>query len=122
MVACVYQTPGSCSLAFLDDFLSSLTSSFIICGIFNIHVDTDCIGQQKFIYLLDSSNLVQRVNKPTHLHNYILDLILSPSDSNFVSNVTVGDLVSDHALVKCRLDCSYPALPKVDSISYRTCH
>ena len=44
-------------------------------------------------------------------------MILSPSDSNLVSNVTVGDLVSDHALVKCRLDFACPALPKVGSIS-----
>ena len=48
VVACVYHTPGSCSSAFSDDFLLfcgfllSLTSSFIICGDFNVHVDTDC--------------------------------------------------------------------------------
>ena len=51
-----------------------------------------------------------------------LDLILSPSDSNLVSNVTVGDSVSDHALVKCHLDFACPALPKVDSISYCRYH
>ena len=96
VVACVYRTPGSCSSAFLDDFLffcdflSSLTSS-IICGDFNVHVDTDCIDQRKFLNLLDTSNLAQNVNKSTHLHGHILDLILSPSDSSFVSNVTVGE-------------------------------
>ena len=46
VVACVYCTPGSCSSAFLDDFLffcgflSSRTSSFIICRDFNVHVNT----------------------------------------------------------------------------------
>ena len=96
VVACVSCTPGSCSSAFPDDFpsffcgfLSSLTSSFIICGDFNVHVDLDCIDQKKILDLLDSSNLVQSVNKPTHLHGHILELILGPSDSNFVSNVTV---------------------------------
>ena len=128
VVACVYRTPGSCSSIFLDDFLffcgflSSLTSSFIICGDFNDHVDTDYIDQRKFLNLLDTSNLAQNVNKPTHLHGHILDLILSPSDSSFVSNVTVGEMVSDHALVKCHLDFSCPAIPKVDSISYCRCH
>ena len=81
-------------------FLSSLTSSFSICGDFNVNVDTDCIDQRKFLNPLDTSNLAQNVNKSTHLHGYILDLILSPSDSSFICNVTVGDLVSDHALVK----------------------
>ena len=127
-MACVYRTPGSCSSAFLDDFLHfcgfllSLTSSFIICGDFNVHVDTDCIDQRKFLNLIDTSNLAQNVNKSTHLHGHLLDLILSPSDSSFVSNVTVGEMVSDHALVKCHLDFACPAIPKVDSISYRRYH
>ena len=60
------------SCFFFGGFLSSLTSSFIICGDFNIHVDTGCIDQQKFLNLLDSSNLVQIVNKPTHFHGHIL--------------------------------------------------
>ena len=82
-------------------------------------MDTDCIDQRKFLNLLDTSNLAQNVNKSTHLHGHILDLVLSPSDSSFVSNVTVGEMVSDHALVKCHLDFACPAIPKVDSISYR---
>ena len=36
--------------------------------------------------------------------------------------MTVGDLASDHALVKCHLDLSCPAIPKVDSISYHRYH
>ena len=71
VVACVYHTPGSCFSAFLDDFLffcgflSSLTFSFIICGDFNVHVDTDCIDQRKFQNLLNTSNLAQNV-KPIY--------------------------------------------------------
>ena len=126
VIAYVYRTPGLCSLAFLMTscfcgFLSSLISSFTICD-FNVHVDTDCIDQQKFLNLVDSSNLVQSVNKPTHLHGHILDLILSPSDSNFVGNVKVGDLVLDHTLVKCHLNFACPALPKIGSIYYRRCN
>ena len=58
----------------------------------------------------------------THLYGHILDLILSPSDSNFSSDVTVSDLISDHALVKCRLDFACPVLPKVSGISYHRYH
>ena len=85
-------------------------------------MDTDCINPRKFLNLLDTSNLDQNVNKSPHLHGHILGLILSPSDSSFVSNVTVGELVSDHALVKCHLSFACPAIPKVDSISYRRYH
>ena len=38
------------------------------------------------------------------------------SIDSFISNVTVGDLVSDHALVKCHLDFACPAIPKVNTI------
>ena len=110
-MACVYHTPGS-----------SLTSSFTICGNFRVHVNTNCIDQKKILNLFDTSNLVQNVNKCTHLHGHILDLILSQSDSSFVINVTVGEMVSDHALVKCHLDLACPAISKVDSISYCRYH
>ena len=46
LVACVYYPPGSCSNPFYDEFytlvefLSSTNSYFIICGDFNIHIDT----------------------------------------------------------------------------------
>ena len=40
------------------------TPSFVICDDFNIHVDTDCIDQQKFLNPLDSSNLLQSVINP----------------------------------------------------------
>ena len=57
-----------------------------------------------------------------HLHGHILDLLLGPSNSSFVSNVTVGEMISDHALVKCHLDFAYLAIPKVDSISHCRYH
>ena len=68
-------------------------------------------------YLLDTSNLTQNVNIYTHFHGHIMDLILSPSDSSFVSSVTIIDLVSDHPLVKYYLDFACHAIPKVDSMS-----
>ena len=85
-------------------------------------MDTDCTDQQKFLNLLDSSNLLQSVNKPTHLHGHILDLILSPSDSNFMSDVTVCDFISDHPLGKCHLDFACPVLLKLSGISYHRYH
>ena len=126
MVACVYCTPASCSSAFLDDFLFFVDSyhllllSVIVCGDFKGHVNKDCTDERKFLDLLDSCNVVQSVNKLTHLHGHILDLILSPSDSNFVCYITVG--ISDHALVNCHLAFACPALPEIGSISYRRYH
>ena len=43
----------------------------------------------------------------------ILDLILTPSDSSFISNVTVSDLVLDHALEKFHPDFACPVVRKL---------
>ena len=60
--------------------------------------------------------------KSTPLHGHILCLIFSPSDSSLISNVTVGNLVSDHRLVKCHLDFTCPVISKTYSISYHRYH
>ena len=71
-------------------------------------------------YFQPSSN---REKKSTRLHGHILCLILSPSDSSLISNVTVGNLVLDHTLVKkCDPDITCPAIPKIYSISYHRYH
>ena len=92
LVACVYHPPGSCSNPFyvefytLVEFLSSTNSSFIICGDFNIHIDTTARDSVIFLNILDSCNITQHVHSATHLHGHTLDLILT-SDSSLVSNV-----------------------------------
>ena len=61
-IACVYRPPGSCSDEFLDQFLnlfeylSSVSSSFLMCGDFNIHVDTSSSDSTKFLNCLDLAN------------------------------------------------------------------
>ena len=61
-------------------FLSSVDCNYFICGDFNIHIDVPCTDSYKLESLLESCNLTQSVNNTAHLHGYILDLILSPSD------------------------------------------
>ena len=108
-LACIYRPQGSCNCNFLEEFmslvgyLSSINSSYNICGDFNIHVDVPVSNGYKFITFLDSCDLKQLVNKPTHLHGQILDLILSPSDQDTIADVKICDFVSDHALVKCKI-------------------
>ena len=74
MLACVYRPLGSCSDEFFDQFLnlfeylSSVSSSFFMCGDFNIHVDTISSDSTKFLNCLDSCNITQHVHTPTYLH------------------------------------------------------
>ena len=128
MIACVYGPPGSCSDEFLDQFLnffeylSSVSSSFLMCGDFNIHVDTSSSDSTKFLNCLDSCNIAQHVHSPTHLHGHILDLVLAPTEPKVVSNVRVGGFFSDHAVVHGQLDFASPTAPKSNTITFRRYH
>ena len=81
--------PGSCTCKFQEEFmsfvgfLSSINSSYHIFGDFNIHVDVPGGDGYKFMTFLDSCDLKQFVNQPTHLLGHTLDLILSPSELGY---------------------------------------
>ena len=70
-------------------FLSSVDRNY--CDDFNIHVHTD---SYKLESLLESCNLTQSVNDPTHLHGHILDLILSASDQDMCVHVDICEFIS----------------------------
>ena len=127
LVACVYRPPGSCSNPFYDEFhtlvefLASMNSSFIICGDFNIHIDTTSRDSVNFLNTLDSCNITQHVHSATHLHGHTLDLILT-SDSSLVSNVVVSDYISDHAMIKCQVETPTTAKSQANRVTYRRYH
>ena len=102
-------------------FLSSINSSYHIFGDFNIHVDVPGGDGYKFITFLDSCDLKQFVNQPTHLLGHTLDLILSPSDQDTIID-TIGDFVSDHALVKCSSIVPHQAAHTQNKVKYRRYH
>ena len=128
VLTCVYRPPGSCSESFLDQFLnlleylSSVSPSFLICGDFNIHVDTSSNDSIKFQNCLESCNITQNVQTATHLHGHILDLVLTPTDASVISNVRVAEFISDHALVLAQLDSVNPPSHKAKVVTFRRYH
>ena len=128
VAACVYRPPGSCTTQFLEDFLalsgflSSTGSRFIICGDINVHLDIECGNRSRFNDILQCCGLVQSVSGPTHLLGHTLDVLISPCDSDFVRNVSVGDFTSDHAAIRCQLDFSHPSTSIDKWVSYRRYH
>ena len=128
LLACVYRPPGSCTWKFQEEFmsfvsyLSSINSSYHIFGDFNIHVDVPGRDGYKFTTFLDSCDLKQFVNQPTHLLGHTLDLILSPSDQDTIIDVKIGDFVSDHALVKCSIILPHQAAHTQNKVKYRRYH
>ena len=77
-----------------------MSQNSFICGDFNIHADTTSKDIEKVLKFVEPCNINQQVHKPTHLHEHIIDLTLTPDDASVVSNVRVSEFISDHALVR----------------------
>ena len=97
-------------------------SRFILCGDINVHLDVECGDRSRFNNILQCCGLVQSVCGPTHLLGHTLDVLISPCDSDFVHNVSVGDFISDHAAIRCQLDFSHPSTSIDKWVSYRRYH
>ena len=125
---CVYRPPSSCMAQFLEDFLAlsgflaSIGPNFIICGDINVHLDVECGDRSRFNGILQCCSLIQGVSDPTHILGHTLDVLISPGDSDFVCNVSVGDFNFDHAAIRCQLDFSHPSTCIEKMVSYCRYH
>ena len=93
----------------LLDIVSIYSSTVIICGDFNVHVDdaSDTSACQ-FTDLLDALNLLQHVNDSTQTQGHTLDLIIT--QPCFIPDHVNVDLpiISDHSLITCNLSLPRP--------------
>ena len=123
----VYRPPNSSQSAFLVDFqlfisfLSTLSSPIVITGDFNLHMDRSSPYSNGFKELLNSCDLKQHVDKPTHIHGHILDLVITPSDLQ-ISGLHVGDCLSDHFLISFGIDLFFSTRSPSKEITLRHYH
>lgn len=100
----VYRPPKTNKnfIAEFSEFLGGLMLKYdriLIVGDFNVHVccPAETLSRD-FLNLIDSYNLVQYVNSPTHIHGHTLDLVLSYG--LIVSDLeTIDNGFSDHKAV-----------------------
>ena len=119
-VLSLYRPPQFSVPLFERDFTSLLESHclsgppIVLLGDINIHINNaDNAYTRKYIELLASFNMVQHVNEPTHEKGHTLDHIISRnSDSLRISDVEVGECISDHSLVKCKISFPKVTVPK----------
>ena len=72
-----------------------------------------------FLNCLESCNIIQHVQKPTHLHGLILILILTPDDFSVVSDVQLIEFISDYALLLGQLNFISPSVPRSKNVITR---
>ena len=124
----VYQPPASSVVKFFEDFLSyvgflsSLSSSFVICGDFTFHVDTMSPTVSEFKSVMDSSCLSQYIDFPTHLHGHTLDLLTAPSEFSAISDVKGSGFISDHKIISCVVDFPSSDTPMQKVVTFRQHH
>ena len=102
----------------LLDELLALPGELVVCGDFN------CPGQaasvdERLLEVLESRDLVQRVDRPTHQDGNTLDLLIDLDGSNVVTEVRVVDAgLSDHFVVLTDLHVQRPKA-EVQQYSFR---
>ena len=127
----VYRPPpnnknGLKSSDFFDEFTSFASAiaashhDVLIVGDINLHLDKkENKDACEFITILDSYELEQHVNEPTHTLGHILDVVISKKHSQLVESVSVSDQgISDHFVVKFNILDKKPS-PVEKTVSYR---
>ena len=124
----VYRPPASSVVKFFEDFLSyvdflsSLSSSFVICCDFNFYVDTMSPTVSEFKSVMDSCCLSQYIDFPTHLHGHTLDLLMAPSEFSATSDVKGSGFISDHKIISCVVDFPSSDTPMQKVVTFRQYH
>ena len=116
----IYRPPSNSVHEFCKDFakvtdtLNVQKGNLVIVGDMNVHVDNpQNHNVAQFLDVLDTSNLVQHVDKPTHNQGHTLDLVLTRSSELIISDITYNhSVISDHAMVVCHVSIAKPCAPK----------
>ena len=88
--------------------LITKSGSITLLGNFNIKVnEEDDYDSINFVDFLSAFGLQNRVTFPTHRLGNILDLILVEEGTNHITHTSMGDLFSDHRIVRFKLATSH---------------
>ena len=120
----IYRPPSSSTPTFFEQFQTFLedihhtTKNLAIIGHFNHHLETTCSNSKTFYSLIDSFDLSQKVNFPTHIHRHTLDQVLTKSNNDNISNV----YYTEHFSVSFTLNFLTPRPHNNATVSFRKYH
>ena len=86
-------------------YISTLPHDLGLMGDFNLPIDSSSSDAGRLSGMLDSFDLHQCVDFPSHIHGHSLDLMICSPGCNVLS-VSASDLISDHCSVVANLQIS----------------
>jgi hypothetical protein len=105
-LAVVYRPPDGSVLAFaegLADFMEqsiTIPGDLLILGDFNVHFNKPEVANTIIMSdFLESFNLKNFVNFPTHKSQNVLDVVITDSENEWLCDVRQGSLFSDHFML-----------------------
>ena len=106
LLAVIYRPPDTSVLKFANELAVYMernintTGEQIIVGDFNVHINKQDDSNAIILSdMLESFNLSNHVEFPTHKLQHTLDLVINQQDSRCIRNVCQGHLLTDHHLV-----------------------
>ena len=76
-------------------YIASLPHDLVLMGDFNLHMESSSLDFRQLTGILESSDLNQHVNFPTHVHGHSLDVMIFSKGCDVLS-VSLSDAISDH--------------------------
>ncbi len=111
---------------FLEEFTSLLErlatahGHLVMVGDFNFHInDPKDSDAKRFMDVLNTFGLTQHVSGPTHKRGHTLDLVITRSSEDVVSDIYVSaPVIADHSAIHFKLACSKPGFER-KTITFR---
>ena len=76
---------------------------------FNINwLENNDSERRNLFHILETIGLVQRIDYPTYQNGHLLDYVITRRDSDFASNFSIADKISDHMALHVSLACQRP--------------
>ena len=114
----IYRLPSTGVLQFCSDMTDIMErritddlGKLLLIGDFDIHIhkatEPDTIT---FLDFLDSFNLTNHVQWPTHRSGHTLDLLISDQDNTSIKSITKGYMLSDHTCIDSTIEVQHDKL------------
>ena len=120
--------PSSSTSTFFEQFQSLLedihhtTENLVIISDFSFYLESTSSNSKTFNSLIDSFDLTQKVNFPTHIYGHTLDLLLTKSNNDNISNVHSTDAFSNHFSITRTPHLPTPRSQINATVSFRKYH